>query len=419
MSTLPTDDKKNKWRRVDKRKEQSKNTEGFISFEKPKRDNRNNGSQPSHSIPHPNALAALAHIPLTHLAFASQQNMGQISPASYPSLIPFLNSALGYNPDPNVFGGYIQPGRQVRNQRKEGEGSPSRVLFLRNMSYDVTADEIRPNFSEVGDVKNISLDLIHKGIVFVTYYDIRDAIQGFIRLKNKIVKGRAMDVHYSRAGDRDERTKCDETKNQGTLYLRLEGRGNIDKEGVHMLAQKYGEIQEIRGTRNNDKVFFVEFFDSRSCKKACDGMSEMSVGNGVLHVEYAWDHSRSFLQGEKKKRGINERDRSREGKSDNDNPRTSKRKDSRYFSSSEDLEKEERGERYRRKRMEEGKTVVLERCQSEESVKAEEKNDRRTEEKEELVDKINKAIEDPSLLGDLESIMGFLSSDGEDSDKAE
>lgn len=89
---------------------------------------------------------------------------------------------------------------------------PCRTLFIRNIKYETNSDDVRRQFEEHGEIKTF-FDLIStRGMVFVTYFDLRAAERARDRLQGSEISGRPIDVHYSLP--RDDQRGQDREKNQ-------------------------------------------------------------------------------------------------------------------------------------------------------------------------------------------------------------
>jgi len=67
---------------------------------------------------------------------------------------------------------------------------PCRTLFIRNIKYETNSDDVRHQFEEHGEIKTF-FDLIStRGMVFVTYYDLRAAERARERLQGSEISGR-------------------------------------------------------------------------------------------------------------------------------------------------------------------------------------------------------------------------------------
>jgi RNA recognition motif-containing protein len=74
---------------------------------------------------------------------------------------------------------------------------PCRTLFVRNLGYRADGRKIEAAFAKHGAIKDVS-DLIEKrGLMFITFYDIRHAEAAMSSLNGAVVENRKLDVHYS------------------------------------------------------------------------------------------------------------------------------------------------------------------------------------------------------------------------------
>ncbi|KAI5843961.1 hypothetical protein DFP73DRAFT_551085 [Morchella snyderi] len=77
--------------------------------------------------------------------------------------------------------------------------SKSGRLFLRNLSYSVTEDDLREHFKEHGDLEEVHLPIDNKtnaskGFAYVQYKNPIDAVEAFKHLDRKIFQGRLLHI---------------------------------------------------------------------------------------------------------------------------------------------------------------------------------------------------------------------------------
>ncbi|KAI8899162.1 hypothetical protein BC833DRAFT_586729 [Globomyces pollinis-pini] len=138
-------------------------------------------------------------------------------------------------------------------------------------------------FSPFGDIKTI-FDLIPKrGLVFITYYDIRAAENAMMGLQNIEFRGRKADIHYSlpKEGDRE--------KNQGSVSVELVGsRSELNNQQLFEYMSRFGEVKVVRDGIAGKKT--VSFFDSRACNMALETIPKNDgYADGRLVVALGWD----------------------------------------------------------------------------------------------------------------------------------
>src|SRR5215467_9968780 len=77
-------------------------------------------------------------------------------------------------------------------------------LFVGNLPYDATEDEIRQHFSTVGNLSYVSIPLDRetgrkRGFAFVEFADAQQAQEAIRQFNNQPFKGRALAVNEARA----------------------------------------------------------------------------------------------------------------------------------------------------------------------------------------------------------------------------
>src|SRR5438067_12961367 len=77
-------------------------------------------------------------------------------------------------------------------------------LFVGNLPYDATEDEIRQHFSTVGNLSYVSIPLDRetgkkRGFAFVEYSDAKQAQEAIRQFNNQPFKGRPLAVNEARA----------------------------------------------------------------------------------------------------------------------------------------------------------------------------------------------------------------------------
>ncbi|KAG0143006.1 hypothetical protein CROQUDRAFT_205473 [Cronartium quercuum f. sp. fusiforme G11] len=167
---------------------------------------------------------------------------------------------------------------------------PCRTLFVRNVKYETNSQEVREKFERMGEIKTF-FDLIStRGMVFITYYDVRAATMAKERLQGTDLSGRPIDVHYSLPKDNELEKRCDRDKNQATLFLAISGATRvIDDDELHAKFSIYGEIKSIKQFKESPYQRFVEFYDSRASERAHDDLVGTNYLGGKLDLKFSWD----------------------------------------------------------------------------------------------------------------------------------
>ncbi|KAJ7687420.1 hypothetical protein B0H17DRAFT_1070163 [Mycena rosella] len=171
---------------------------------------------------------------------------------------------------------------------------PCRTLFIRNIKYETNSDDVRRQFEEHGEIKTF-FDLIStRGMVFVTYYDLRAAERARDRLQGSEISGRPIDVHYSlprddhaKGGDRDK----NQQQLQGCLQVTLRSPSGqpIDDNEVRHKFQQFGDVKAVKPVGDRPDSRYVEFYDVRACSDAFDRLRHQGLQDGDMEIMYAWD----------------------------------------------------------------------------------------------------------------------------------
>ncbi|KAL5519435.1 hypothetical protein ACEPAH_1118 [Sanghuangporus vaninii] len=167
---------------------------------------------------------------------------------------------------------------------------PCRTLFIRNIKYETNSDEVRQKFNEHGEIKTFFDLIANRGMVFVTYYDLRAAERARERLQNTEIGGRPIDVHYSLPRADEQNSKDPKDRNQGTLLATLHNTTSpIDDNEVRRRFQQFGDIKNVKPGDNRHSQRYVEFYDTRSCEDAYERMHDQPFQDGVLEVGFSPD----------------------------------------------------------------------------------------------------------------------------------
>ncbi|KAI8982310.1 hypothetical protein BDF20DRAFT_463588 [Mycotypha africana] len=180
---------------------------------------------------------------------------------------------------------------------------PCRTLFVRNVQYAIPENEVRALFEKHGEIKDVFNLIENRGMIFITFYDVRAAERAKHALQGTYLAERKIDVHYSLPKEEEEKARCDRTKNQGTLLFTLKGSSiELDDNELHRLMSSFGEVKAIRvpnfkksqahnysqHERNQQRL--VEFYDSRACVAAYDATYDKEYNGGRWDVAFFWDH---------------------------------------------------------------------------------------------------------------------------------
>ncbi|KAJ3750951.1 hypothetical protein DFH05DRAFT_142872 [Lentinula detonsa] len=179
---------------------------------------------------------------------------------------------------------------------------PCRTLFIRNIKYETNSGDVRRQFEEHGDIRTF-FDLIStRGMVFVTYYDLRAAERARERLQGSEISGRPIDVHYSLP--RDDRDNERNMQYQGCLQVTLKNSLSglsIDDNEVRRKFQQIGDVKSIQPVGDRMDSRYVEYYDTRACEEAHDRLRHQGLQDGVMDIVFAWDVNEGGAQGSQRR----------------------------------------------------------------------------------------------------------------------
>ncbi|TFK56483.1 RNA-binding domain-containing protein [Heliocybe sulcata] len=215
-----------------------------------------------------------------------------------------------YDEDGPGYGGPGYGARPPKRQRRERDDKvhdsiieeriqrerPCRTLFIRNIKYETDSNDVRRRFEEHGDIKTFFDLIANRGMVFVTYYDLRAAERARERLQGSEISGRPIDVHYSLPRDDSngkDVEKSGQQEMQGTLLVTLRNSMSgqpIDDNEVRRKMQQFGDVKSVTPVENGRMdQRYVEFYDIRAAEEAYDRLRHQSLQDGVMDIALGWE----------------------------------------------------------------------------------------------------------------------------------
>lgn len=123
-------------------------------------------------------------------------------------------------------------------------------------------------------------------ILFIIFYDIREAIKFYNTLNTST--GLVFKYTISKYEIPRKNDECTEKSLQSSINFSFNNLEiGIEDAFVLTLLRNYGEIKELRNSTPTQKT--VEFYDTRSAKKAFQAMNNSQFGNGTIQCRWTWD----------------------------------------------------------------------------------------------------------------------------------
>ncbi|CCM06265.1 uncharacterized protein FIBRA_08515 [Fibroporia radiculosa] len=182
--------------------------------------------------------------------------------------------------------------------------------------YETDSDDVRRLFEEHGEIRTFFDLIANRGMVFVTYFDLRAAERARERLQGSEISGRPIDVHYSlprddhgaRGGEKDKNQvglfshlvlleqifimHTHTQQLQGTLLVTLRNSATgqaIDDNEVRRKFQQFGDVKSVSPAGDRTDQRFVEFYDTRACDESHDRLRHQGLQDGVMEIVFAAD----------------------------------------------------------------------------------------------------------------------------------
>ncbi|CAK9299406.1 unnamed protein product [Gordionus sp. m RMFG-2023] len=147
-------------------------------------------------------------------------------------------------------------------------------LYLRNLSYNTTIEDLRPMFVKFGPVKDIYIPRDYytkeaRGFAYIQYQDWRDAEDALYELNRVVIKGREVEIEFAQG---DRKTPY-EMKGRGRGEVRRSGWRNREsasqspdsrsRSGSTSSPKHYGRKKET-SKRKSERSFTRSRSSSRS-----------------------------------------------------------------------------------------------------------------------------------------------------------
>ncbi|KAH0787609.1 protein MEI2-like 2 [Histomonas meleagridis] len=188
-------------------------------------------------------------------------------------------SAGGYPPSPQ-YGYRYPPNFQQPYQYQEPQqkhfvkpifSQPpkhSNAIFIKNLPYNLKLDEFKQIYMPYGEIYSMSTNLIEKkGIAFITYYDIRSAINAVQSLQNLTLHGRTPVTSFSYKPPEYSGIDPRQTSLEIMLTPITPTATKLSKDRIKTEMEKYGPIYQITELPQQN-YFIIQYCDMRNANAA-------------------------------------------------------------------------------------------------------------------------------------------------------
>lgn len=148
---------------------------------------------------------------------------------------------------------------------------PSRSLILVNIPISTTEEDIKGILIQFGDYYSCNFDQLNNGKITVKFYNILDAMM--MRASTITINSRKIMMYF---GKDEVVTDKKHPPNNGTIVVFNLPENASDNE-IRNIFQSFGQIKDIRKTPNKNTQRFIEFYDTRSSRKAKNIMKKKKI----------------------------------------------------------------------------------------------------------------------------------------------
>ncbi|KAI9701988.1 MAG: hypothetical protein M1836_001332 [Candelina mexicana] len=170
---------------------------------------------------------------------------------------------------------------------------PTKTLFVGNLFFDVTEDDLREEAERVGVVKNIKIIYdgrgLSRGYGYVEYDSLDTATNAMQQMNQQVFKGRRMTVQYVKKRERPAtRTRNPPSK---TLFIGNMSFEMSDKD-LNDLFREIRNVLDVRvaiDRRSGQPRGFAhaDFVDTESAVKAMEFLKDKEVHGRMLRVDFS------------------------------------------------------------------------------------------------------------------------------------
>ncbi|OHT11190.1 hypothetical protein TRFO_01117 [Tritrichomonas foetus] len=176
--------------------------------------------------------------------------------------------------------------RNYDHRQHDNSNNPIHTVFLFNIDFQTTVDQLKEFASEFGEIQLFYQPPKKKGMVFITFYDIRNAIRMVDEGFGRVINGNAIKTAYAyqppKYSKRDPRDIC-----SSTFFDSTSSDSNLTVDDIKLAAAEFGEVKMVE-FKEDSKKFDVVYYDLRAAKAACE-KKEISIKNELVKIEYNLD----------------------------------------------------------------------------------------------------------------------------------
>ncbi|CAG8583276.1 3066_t:CDS:10 [Ambispora leptoticha] len=170
---------------------------------------------------------------------------------------------------------------------------PSRWLYISNVPKNTDRRALINLLWAQGEVNNVLVGLLDsEGLIYVVYYDIRDAMKARKVLQGYLLGDSYLNAEFcsrpfsKKAADLDDLEQW-EWDNEGIILLHVLGR-RLEESRIKNEFSIYGDILSVKPLLNskNSQRMLIEYYDTRDAADAKQIADDKLIRNATLKIEF-------------------------------------------------------------------------------------------------------------------------------------
>lgn len=191
-------------------------------------------------------------------------------------------------------------GNEIKLEKPKGRDSKkvraARTLLAKNLSFNITEEELKEVFEDAMEIRLVSQDGKSKGIAYIEFKSEADAEKNLEEKQGAEIDGRSVSLYYTgEKGQRQERTGKNSTWGGESKTLVLSNLSySATKETLEEVFEKATFIKVPQNPQGKPKGYaFIEFASFEDAKEALNSCNKMEIEGRTIRLELQGSNARS------------------------------------------------------------------------------------------------------------------------------
>ncbi|XP_028645414.1 nucleolin [Grammomys surdaster] len=183
-------------------------------------------------------------------------------------------------------------GNEIKLEKPKGRDSKkvraARTLLAKNLSFNITEDELKEVFEDAMEIRLVSQDGKSKGIAYIEFKSEADAEKNLEEKQGAEIDGRSVSLFYTgEKGQRQERTGKNSTWSGESKTLVLSNLSySATEETLQEVFEKATFIKVPQNPHGKSKGYaFIEFASFEDAKEALNSCNKMEIEGRAIRLE--------------------------------------------------------------------------------------------------------------------------------------